>query len=453
MEILKVAIIGAGSTWTPYTMEGFVEYKQELPFDEIALMDINEQRLKIVANWARRYLEHNNYNTKLTVTTSLEEAVEDCTFIINTIRPGGNEARAQDERLALKLGIIPNEQLGPVGTSFALRTVPVVIEYAKKIAKIAPKSWIFNFTNPQTLITHAMQKYTDAKVIGTDDGPPLLMEEVAKIMGMTCERKSLHKRIRLVVVGSKHAHVIKEIYVDGKPSLREIINRIKPNMPGIHILSNPHNICLMKLYGFIWATYYTDFYFFGDEFFEEIKKLNKVRGETVLELEKKILDEMRDPNLIEKPKTLEGRGLLGDITGTKRHRAGFDLGALPVMNAIYNNTRDILVCGTLNRGAVSDLPLDATVNVSCYVDRSGPHPISVGEVPLPLKGILIANKVWEDLTIEAAITGDYNLAHMAMMASPFLNVHGRYKITKIFLDEILKIHKPYLPQFWKKERR
>src|SRR5574341_553108 len=163
---IKVCVIGAGSSYTPELIEGFIEGREELPVQRISLMDINERRLEIVGGLTRRMLQAARAETKVETTLNRQEAIEGANFVISQIRVGGMAARILDEKIPLEFGAIGQETTGPGGFAKALRTIPVVLSIAGDIQTLAPGAFLLNFTNPAGLITEALQRYSSVNTIG-----------------------------------------------------------------------------------------------------------------------------------------------------------------------------------------------------------------------------------------------------------------------------------------------
>ena len=142
---MKVAVIGAGSTYTPELVSGL----SRVPLDELALMDVDAERLEVVGGLGRRMLDRAGYEGGLTLTGELDAAVEGASFVLVQIRVGGQAARLRDETIPLACGCIGQETTGAGGFAKAMRTVPVVLEIAGRVRELAaPDAWIVDFTNP-----------------------------------------------------------------------------------------------------------------------------------------------------------------------------------------------------------------------------------------------------------------------------------------------------------------
>ena len=150
---MKVAVIGGGSTYTPELVSGL----SALAVDELVLHDIDAERLEVVGGLAQRMLDRAGFAGGLTLTGDLDPRLEGADFVLLQIRVGGQAARLQDETLPLACGCIGQETTGAGGFAKAMRTVPVVLDIAERVAeRSAPGAWIVDFTNPVGIVTRAL---------------------------------------------------------------------------------------------------------------------------------------------------------------------------------------------------------------------------------------------------------------------------------------------------------
>ncbi|MEN3010671.1 MAG: 6-phospho-beta-glucosidase, partial [Candidatus Bipolaricaulaceae bacterium] len=168
---MKIAVIGGGSVYTPELVEGFLAYVDELPVKELCLMDINRERLEIVGGLAERMVRANGNPFRITRTLCRVEALEGADFVVAQIRVGGMAARALDEEIPPRFGVVGQETTGPGGFAKALRTIPVMLELARDMEKLCPNAFLINFTNPSGVVTEALLRYSQVKVLGLCNVP------------------------------------------------------------------------------------------------------------------------------------------------------------------------------------------------------------------------------------------------------------------------------------------
>ncbi len=121
---------------------------------------------------------------RITTAATPEAAIEGSSFVITSIRVGGAAQRAKDEAAALAHDIIGQETIGPAGFAMAVRSIPPIVEYGRMVARLAPRAWMINFTNPVSIITQAVHQETDARLIGICDTPLEMFEDAAHAVGL-----------------------------------------------------------------------------------------------------------------------------------------------------------------------------------------------------------------------------------------------------------------------------
>jgi 6-phospho-beta-glucosidase len=423
MTDLKIAIIGAGSPYTPELIEGLARLKDELPVREIALMDVDERRLEIMLGFCRRFAEHLGLKVVFKATTDRREAILGAEFINAQIRVGGNAARVLDEKIPLKYGVIGQETTGAGGFMKALRTIPVMLDIARDVENYSSDAWIINYTNPTGLVAEAVSKYTGAKIAGLCAGGMRPRLRVAKALGVDPEK------VRYDYIGLNHMNFAFNFTVDGRPLTQEELDRAAGAVETL----DAELVRKLKLM----PSSYMQYYFHTSRKLKDLQQSRHTRGEQVLMLEKEIFEAYSDPGRHTKPEALEKRG-----------GGGYSEVALGVMRAIHNDEDKWMVVNVPNKGAVRILPDDAVIETGCLINRSGIKPLAVEKVPPAVWGLICAVKNYEQLSVEAAVKGDKDMALFALMAHPLVR---DYDIAKPLLEELLEANKKYLPQFFKND--
>ncbi|PEA52748.1 6-phospho-beta-glucosidase [Bacillus pseudomycoides] len=438
MRGIKIATIGGGSSYTPELIEGFIKRYHELPIREIWLIDVEEgkEKLEIVGNLAKRMVKKAGVPIDIHLTLDRREGLKDADFVTTQFRVGLLEARGKDEAIPLKYDVIGQETNGPGGLFKALRTIPVILAICKDIEELCPNAWLINFTNPAGMVTEAVLRYTNVKkVVGLCNVPIGIRMGLAKILEVD------RSRVHVDFAGLNHMVYGLDVYVDGV----SVMDRVLEFMTDPEKQMTMQNIAMLDWEpDFIRALRaipcpYHRYYYKTREMLEEEKKAsleNGTRAEVVKKLENDLFELYKDPKLSSKPPQLEKRG-----------GAYYSDAACSLITSIYNNKGDIQPVNTRNNGAIASLPADSAVEVNCVITKDGPKPIAVGDLPVPVRGLVQQIKSFEHVTIEAAITGDYHKALLAMTINPLVPSD---KVAKQILDEMLEAHKEYLPQFFKK---
>src|SRR5437588_1166938 len=215
---MKLAVIGAGSTYTPELVSGLMREQQRLDVQELILHDIDPQRLEVVGGLARRMLERQDYGGGFVLTGELDRALEDASFVLLQLRVGGQAARLHDETVPAACGCVGQETTGAGGLAKAMRTVPVVLEIADRARKLAAEGvWIIDFTNPVGIVTRALLD-TGHRAIGLCNVAITFQRQIAAQLGVAPER------VRVDQVGLNHLTWIRAVYLDGHDVLADVLS-------------------------------------------------------------------------------------------------------------------------------------------------------------------------------------------------------------------------------------
>ncbi|MCS7222624.1 MAG: 6-phospho-beta-glucosidase [Anaerolineae bacterium] len=425
---LKIAVIGAGSSYTPELIEGFVEARSELNVVRIAMMDIDEHKLAIVGGLAGRMLEAAGVDVELELTTERPRAIEGAHYVINQIRVGQMAARIQDEKIPLRFGVIGQETTGPGGFAKALRTIPVALEIARDMRQLAPGAFLLNFTNPAGLITEALVRYGEVPVIGLCNLPIGIEMRLAQALGVD------RKRIAIDHVGLNHLNWLRGVWIDGQDIWEQVFQQAMEEARQRPEDDEGFSAELLETLECIPCDY-LNYYYNHDRMLAKQLKAEKTRGEEVMEIERQLMEMYQDPNLREKPKLLEKRG-----------GAYYSKVAVSLISAIENNKNEVHVVNTLNRGAIPNLPPDVVVEVPCVIGAGGARPLVTAPMPPQIAGLTQQVKAYEVLAAKAGAEGDRRAALQALLAHPLV---PSFSAAKGLLDALLEAHRPFLPQFFR----
>ncbi|MEO8423759.1 MAG: 6-phospho-beta-glucosidase [Actinomycetota bacterium] len=419
---MKVAVVGGGSTYTPELVEGFVTRGDRLPVDDLALLDIDPERLSVVGGLADRMLRRAGWSGNLTLTGDRDEALEGADFVIVQLRVGGQAARFQDETIPLRFGCIGQETTGAGGFAKALRTVPLVLELAEETARRGnPGAWFVDFTNPTGLVTQALLD-EGHRALGLCNVAIGFLRRFAKHFDVAAER------VQLEHVGLNHLTWERKVLVDGVDRLPEILDT------AIDLVADETDMPaeLIREIGAL-PSYYLHYYYLTRRVLEH-QRTSKTRAEEVMEIEAGLIELYKDPTLDTKPKLLEERG-----------GAYYSDAAAALVASLHAGTNDVQVVNMRNDGAIPNLPNDAVVEVSARVDREGAHPLPVDPLPPEMLGLVEHAKAYELLTARAAMSGDRGDALKALMTNPLV---GDYDTAKPLLEALLDANRDHLPRFF-----
>lgn len=434
---LKITTIGGGSSYTPELIEGFIKRYKNLPVKEIWLVDIEEGRkkLEIVTNLAKRMVKEANLPIEIHSTLDRKKALYGADFVTTQIRVGLLEARVLDERIPLSHKMIGQETNGAGGMFKALRTIPVILDIDDDMSKLCPNAFLINFTNPAGMVTEALLKYgKNKKILGLCNVPIGMEKAVAQMLNVNLDR------IRINFAGLNHMVFGMNIYCDGEEVTNKVIELIADNKMDT-IVKNFKDFSwskdFIKSLGVMPCPYHKYYFQRKDMLKEELQNFDgqKTRAQEVKKIEESLFELYKDENLKEKPKELEKRG-----------GAYYSDAACRLIDSIYNDKKDIQPVNTRNNGAILDLDENSAVEVSSIITKQGAIPLTMGKLPVKVNGLIQQIKSFEKMTIEAAVTGDYHKALMALSINPLVDSETT---AKVVLDELLLAHKKYLPQFFK----
>lgn len=433
MKKVKLVVIGAGSSYTPELIEGVIKNHHQLPVTDIALVDIDmgKEKMDIIFHLTQRMLAKAGLDISITQTFNRTVALKGADFVITQLRVGGIDARIIDETLPKSYGFIGQETNGAGGMFKALRTIPVIIDIANEMADICPNAWLINFTNPASMVTEAVLKYSNnPRVIGLCNGPINMTYKVAKLLNVEVE--DLYVEFK----GSNHMNFITKVLYRGEDRIQEVIELINASdvdeLGFKNVNNEQFNKALLTATRLIPSSY-LKYYIKTNEILAEQESETLSRGETVKKIEAELFVKYRDETLQEKPKELEARG--GSLYSTA---------ALNVIRSIYLNDRSIQTVNVLNNGAITNLPFNAVVEVNCVLTSSGPIPICTGEIPSPAKGIVAMMKDYESQVVTAAATGSYEKLIAAFIFNPLCPSDN---LGTELVNKMLVANKHYLPQF------
>jgi 6-phospho-beta-glucosidase len=436
---LRVSILGGGSAYTPGLIEAFIRLKGRIPVDRFILMDIDGRKLHTVGNLVKKMAETALPAADITLTEDRSEAIRNADFVLCQIRVGGLAARHLDESIPISMGIIGQETVGAGGFAMALRTIPVMVEIAQEIQQVNPSAWLINYTNPTGMVAEAISRTSTAKHVAICDEPMILQQSLAAMVGAPPER------IFMDYFGLNHLGFARKVYYRGSdilPVLRQRLQEIPREQVdaiyGEQILRDPktrteitNTLRIFEETGML-PSPYLQYYYFTQEIIRHQQESGRTRAQEVMEIEKGLLKEYEQ--------VARGRKSLESRRGGQWH-ADMMVGMLA---AIANDTREVYIVNVPNHGALPELPYEKIVEVPATVDASGAHPLAMGTMPLKVRGLIQSVAAYEELAVDAALSGSRRLAIDALACHPLV---GSRDLARKLLEAYLDAHEQYLPQF------
>jgi 6-phospho-beta-glucosidase len=409
---MKIAVIGAGSTYTPELVSGLSRERERLPIAELALHDIDEERREVVGAMAQRMLAKQGYDGKLELTGDLDRAVDGADFVLLQIRVGGQAARLRDETLPLACGCIGQETTGAGGFAKAMRTVPVILGIADRVReRAADNAWIVDFTNPVGIVTRALRN-GGHRAIGLCNVAIGFQRQFAQELGVEPERVVIDQ------VGLNHLTWVRHVWVDGKDVLPEALETRGEAIAAQ--LDLPWS--LVRELGVI-PSYYLHYFYAHDEVLARQQAGEKPRAQAVAEIEADLLQMYRDPHLDEKPALLEQRG-----------GAFYSEAAIGLVGSIATSDDAVHVVDVRNEGALEGLAADDVVELPARVSAAGASPLPQTPLAPELLGLVQHVAAYERLAAEAAVTRDRATARKALLSHPLV---GQWSMTEELVERVL----------------
>ncbi|MFJ6670083.1 6-phospho-beta-glucosidase [Actinosynnema sp. NPDC091369] len=417
---MKLTVVGGGSTYTPELVDGIAGRRTSLDVDEIALVDPDRSRLAVVGAFAQRLLEHAGHPARVTTTTDLERGVDGASAVLLQLRVGGQAARASDETFPLACDCVGQETTGAGGLAKALRTVPVVLDIARRVREVAGEdAWIVNFTNPVGIVTRALLA-EGHRAVGLCNVAITFQRWTSALLGVEPES------VRLEHVGLNHLSWETGVFVDGVDRLPELLARHGDALAE-HI-GLP--AALMRRLGMV-PSYYLKYFYDHDEVVRK-QRTEPPRAEVVAAVEKELLDLYGDVGVVTKPEQLSQRG-----------GAYYSEAAVQLVHALTGGVgAEQHVVNVRNGGTLPFLPADAVIEVPAVVDGDGATPLPVPPVPPSVAGLIAHVTGYEHLALEAAVRGGRDRVADALLAHPLV---GQHAVAERLADELVARNADFLP--------
>jgi len=461
---MKLALIGGGGVRSPLFVASALRRAERVGLEELCLMDTDAEKLAIFGELCREVTRRAESDVRITTTTDPEAALDGAAHVVTTIRVGGEQGRVLDERIALKHGVLGQETTGPGGFAMALRSIPAILQYAEMLEKASPGAWLFSVTNPAGLVTQALRDAGFNHTIGICDGANVGHQSVADWLKL-----DPHK-LRAEVFGLNHLSWTRRVLLDPSTSSGGTgQDMLAPLLRDPAFLSGT----MMKLFDpalveriGMWLNEYLYYYYYAEQAVDAISRDEKTRGEEIVELNAKLLDQLRAIDVTRDP----ALGLRAFYTYQNRRHAtymhyaqpdgpsmaeadqhvddvhmsdgeGYAGVALGIIEALETGTPLYTALNVPNAGAIDGMRADDVVEVSCVIDRDGVRTLPIGTIPEPQLQLMRSVKLYERLTVEAIATHSRSTAVAALMAHPLVLSYSR---AKPLVDEYLAAHKAYV---------
>ena len=431
----KITFLGAGSTVFAKNVLGDCLAAPALADSEIALYDIDPLRLKD----SQMMLENLNRNAggKATVRAftreGRREALQGADFVVNAIQVGGYEpCTVTDFEVPKKYGLRQTiaDTLGIGGIFRALRTIPVVLEFAREMEEVCPRALFLNYVNPMAMVTGALLSVSGIRAVGVCHSVQVCAERLVKGLGMTWDPATLWK-----IAGINHQAWLLEISLRGVDLYPEIRRRSEAGeVPATDRVRHE----IMRRFGY----YVTES---SEHTAEYVPWFIKSGYPELIERFNIPLDEYPRRCVEQIAGWQRMRGELVSNTALRHERTSEY--ASYVMEAVVTNRPCAIGGNVLNGDLVTNLPRRACVEVPCLVDGSGVQPCAVGDLPPQCAALNMTSVNVQLLTVEAALTGRRDHIYQAALLDPHTAAELPVDRIVAMCDELIERHGSWLPKY------
>ena len=438
---MKITFMGAGSTVFAKNVLGDCMCTEALQMAEIALYDIDEQRLR-ESELLLTALNRNCNEGRAVIKTYLgipnrREALRGADFVVNAIQVGGYDpCTITDFEIPKKYGLRQTiaDTLGIGGIMRGLRTIPVMEDFANDMEAVCPNAWFLNYTNPMAILSGYMQRYTHVKTVGLCHSVQVCSDRLLRALGM---EDRLEGRSELIA-GINHMAWLLNIYdKDGNDLYPEIRRRaLAKNDTEKHTdMVRYEYIRRLGYYCTESSEHNAEYnpFFIKRNYPELIDRYNIPLDEYPRRCVNQI-----DRWSKERDEIMNG----GQVTHTRSREY-----ASHIMEAIVTGVPYKIGGNVLNAHLIDNLPEEACVEVPCLVDNSGITPCHVGRLPLQLAAMNMTNINCQLLTIEAAVTHSRDTVYQDAMLEPHTAAELSIDDIVAMCDDLLEAHKDWLPEY------
>jgi alpha-galactosidase/6-phospho-beta-glucosidase family protein len=438
---LKVAIIGGGSYQWGTKLILDVAMNEDLRGSWLTLHDIDPEALDDMFRWGRKVVDVAGADLTLEKTERLDLALEEADFVVLSISTGGLDSMAYDLDIPLSYGIVQTvgDTVGPGGIFRALRNIPVVVEIAREMERICPGAVLLNLTNPLTALTRAVTRTTSVRAIGLCHELFGTLDVLAREFGVP------EDRLNIRVAGINHFIWITEVAADGRDVTDDLRQRVASGRvrdavlervgddpdPFVNTWGFRTEMC--RLYGYLPAAGDRHLCEFLPGYLSEGSERERLdlRQTTIANRQEKLAQERGYVK-----RTIAGEE---DIEVRRSREEISD-----IIGAATTGRSSVNIANLPNEGQVDNLPRGAVVETYGVIDALEAKGVAFGELPSPISSLIYPHVMNQEMTVEAGLRGDKELAFRAFAGDPLVAHHPK---ARSMFDELFEAHSEYLPQF------
>ena len=429
----KIAVIGGGSIYAAGIVRTLVDRADELAGASLVLEDLRSERQETILALGRNLIRARGADLEIGATLSLEEALDGADFVITCFRVGGRQALQLDVSIPAKYETYGDETAGPGGIFFALRTVPVVVDIAKRMERSCPQAYMINYANPTAFVADAVRRTSRIEELSLCSGGMGMPQMVAEYLGHRAE-DVVHFQ-----AGVNHFTWLLKAYVRGKDVAPDLVRKLAELDTSDADWGWQRVVEIIRAYQRvpIPGSHMVDYLFRSDTVARQkvVKHWGLADPETA---GAQVWAHYEELAKAEDPK------FDTSIPGIEHYVGTVSDLAVSVIAAIVGDKRELFTVNLPNTGQIANLPRGEIVEGPAVVGAFGAQPIAVGDLPetvLPMTEILARTR---KLAVDAALSGDRERLLAALMSDPLVD-----SITKAkpMMEEMLAAQAQWLPQF------
>ena len=426
----KIVAIGVGSLVFGVELLRDIYQTPELRGAELWLVDLDPAALRRMGGLAEKLNEASGWDITLRTTPERVEALPGAGYVVTSIAVDRDRTWQADHELALKHGFpsVLSENGGPGGLSHTLRSIPPMLAIAKDIERLAPQALLLNYTNPENRVCLAIHRYTKVRSIGLCHGVAETVEMIGELLDIPRDDVDLR--------GAGTNHFVWTTSLTERSSGRDLLPRLRERLPQadpkwrfcawlfdrFDVFPTTGDNHVGEYIGYAAEFIGTEGYNFRR--YGRNRELGHANVDAWAAGTKPVASLLRQPS----------------------HESRLGHGCTQIMAALIARRtigRPSFIIP--NDGYVENLPHDAVVEVPGIIENGDFCGMQVGRLAEPVAAMVRNEIAIEELAVEAAVTGSREAALQALLIDPC--VHSAHA-AEAFLEEILSVHRPYVPAFW-----
>ncbi|MGG2463102.1 6-phospho-beta-glucosidase [Streptomyces sp. RGM 3693] len=430
---MRLSLLGGGGFRVPLVYRALLDDPTR-SVSELTLYDTDPRRVAVISEVLAKLARGRTEPVPVRVAETLDAALTGADFVFSAIRVGGTAGRIRDERIPLSEGVLGQETVGAGGVLYGLRTIPVALHIAERVAALAPGAWVINFTNPAGMVTEAMAQVLGDRVIGICDSPVGLVRRAARAAGADPAALEDPTRSGYDYVGLNHLGWLRSLTLDGTDVLPGLLG--DATALGSFEEGRLFGPEWLRVLGVL-PNEYLHYYYFRRETLHSVRDTDETRGEFLDRQQGGFFEragavgspeavyDLWERTRLEREETYMAHSR--EATGGWQRDShdleggGYDRVALALMHAIAGDSGRRLILNVRNGTTVPQLAPDAIVETVCEVTAKGARPLPCAPLREDQLGLMLQVKAVERATVAAALFKDRDAALRALALHPLVD--------------------------------